>query len=70
MLFDRCPKAWVVTDAAAEVALYSDYRWYADRGTLPVVGGKLDQSPCFIEAVGIFDAVTAELRSKEGANVG
>lgn len=65
MLFDRCPKAWIVTDASAEVALYSDYRWFADRGTPPVAGGKLDQSPTFIEAVGIFDAVTAELQAKK-----
>jgi len=63
-LFDKCPKSWLHSDASGELALYSDYRWFADHATLPTAGGKLDQDPQFVEAVGIIEAVIAELRAK------
>ena len=62
--FDRCPKAWLHTDAAPEAALISDYRWFVDHGALPHKGGRLDQHPVLIEAFEIIAAEAARLAKK------
>jgi len=69
-MFTMCPKSWIHSKATAEVTLYSDYRWWVDHGTLPVAGGKLDQSPLFVEAVAVIESVVAELQAREGQGVG
>lgn len=55
-------------DARAEVELVNEWLWFREYGAAPVAGGRLDQSPIFIEAGTIIeDEIAIVARVKNGS---
>lgn len=63
--FDRCPKAWVRDDAAGVSSFLDDFVYLDKHGIQPNHGGKLDQSPRFLQAVGIIEAAREGIRAAQ-----
>jgi hypothetical protein len=52
-VFDRCPQAWLRDEAAEAVDAIEDVQALDADGMMPGPGGRLDQSPRFLEAIPI-----------------
>jgi len=52
-VFQRCPHAWLRDEAAAAAALVHDALAFERDRILPDAGGRLDQSPHFLECLDI-----------------
>jgi hypothetical protein len=53
-VFDRCPKAWLASEAEA-LSWVEDVLWFARWRQMPASGGMLDQDPYWLRAVRIVD---------------
>lgn len=60
--FDRCPKAWVKDEARSAALVLSDFVFLDKHKIMPDPGGRLDQSPRFLESVDIIEQTRAEIR--------
>jgi hypothetical protein len=67
-VFDRCPHAWLRDEARAEADLVDDVLFYERDGILPHAGGRLDQSPAFVEALTIVREERAGIEAIDAAS--
>jgi len=68
-VFDRCPHAWLRDEAKAEADLVEDVLFFESDGVLPHAGGRLDQSPAFIEALTVVRSERAGLKSNDSPDL-
>ena len=65
--FDVCPQAWIRDEAVREADLVEDWDWFTRRGVLPNAGGRLNQSPLFLDSISVIEeegTVTQDLLKK------
>lgn len=58
--FSRCPLKEITQDGLEYLEAYRFYK----NGILPIDGGWLDQSQCFVDAMGIIDIEVAKVENK------
>jgi len=53
--FPRCPKAWLAHEGAEMQDMLESYHFFKSTNILPVLGGRDDQDPRFLQAITVIE---------------
>ena len=70
MIFLKCPKAWARDEGYDAMNTIIDIAAHNATGVLPDSGGRLDQCPLWIEALGVVNSYLSSIEKSRQATHG